>query len=75
MQVVASRRSVSGPINHTVAWLLLTFLGVFGVHRFYQGKWLSGLLYFLTGGVFLLGILYDFWTLNEQIDEVNLSSY
>jgi TM2 domain-containing membrane protein YozV len=54
----------------TWRWILLTFLGIFGVHRFYMGKWLSGLLYLFTGGVFLLGVLYDYWTLNRQIDEL-----
>jgi TM2 domain-containing membrane protein YozV len=54
-----------------VAWLLLTFLGIFGAHRMYIGKWLSGILYLLTGGVFLLGVLYDFWTLNAQVSERN----
>lgn len=63
----ADNRFVTGPINYSVAWLFLTFLGVFGVHRFYMGKWISGLLYLLTGGLFLIGILYDFLTLNEQI--------
>jgi hypothetical protein len=37
----------------------------------YQGKWLSGILYLLTGGFFLLGVLYDFWTLNDQISVAN----
>jgi len=54
-----------------VAWVLLTFLGLFGVHRFYMGKWLSGIVYFLTGGIVGLGWLYDFWTLNDQISLVN----
>jgi hypothetical protein len=36
-----------------------------------MGKWVSGILYLLTGGVFLLGVLYDFWTLNSQISEEN----
>ena len=67
----ADRRYRSGPINYSVAWILLTFLGVFGIHRFYQGKWITGILYLLTVGVFGLGILYDYWTLNEQIDERN----
>jgi TM2 domain-containing membrane protein YozV len=62
-----------GPINYNVCWILLTFLGVFGVHRFYMGKWLSGLLYLLTGGLFFLGYLYDLWNLNEQVSEVNSS--
>ena len=60
-----------GPVDYNIAWILLTFLGVFGIHRFYQGKWISGILYLLTGGVFLVGIVYDFWTLNEQINLIN----
>ena len=67
----AARRYVAGPTNYTIAWVLLTFLGFFGVHRFYLGKWLTGLLWMLTGGLFLCGYLYDFWTLNEQVDESN----
>ncbi len=60
-----------GALSYTVAWILLTFLGIFGAHRFYMGKWLTGLIYFFTGGLFLLGYLYDYWTLNEQIDKIN----
>lgn len=63
----AELRFRAGPINYSLAWLLLTFLGAFGVHRFYMGKWLSGLLYLVTLGLFGLGVLYDFWTLNDQI--------
>ncbi|TDO08686.1 MULTISPECIES: NINE protein [Halomonas] len=63
----ADLRFQAGPINYSLAWLALTFLGVFGVHRFYLGKWLTGLLYLLTFGLFGLGVLYDFWTLNDQI--------
>ncbi len=51
---------------------VLTFLGVFGAHRFYMGKWISGLIYFLTGGLFFMGWLYDLWTLNDQISRKNL---
>ena len=64
----------AGIINYNVAWILLTFLGIFGLHRFYLGKWLTGLIYLLTGGLFLMGIVYDFWTLNEQINDANLSN-
>ena len=67
----ANTRYVTGSVNYSVAWVLLTFLGVLGFHRFYMGKWLSGLVWMLTGGLFLFGYLYDFWTLNEQIDTVN----
>ena len=63
----ADNRFLTGPINYSVAWLFLTFLGVFGVHRFYMGKWITGLIYLCSAGLFGLGILYDFLTLNEQI--------
>ena len=68
----ADRRYVEGPTDYSLAWILLTFLGIFGVHRFYMGKIVTGLLYLLTVGLFGLGILYDFLTLNSQISERNL---
>lgn len=67
----ADRRFASGGIDYSVSWILLTFLGLFGVHRMYMGKWLTGILYLCTGGLFLIGYLYDFCTLNRQIDERN----
>lgn len=67
----ADRRFVEGPKDYNLSWILLTFLGLFGVHRFYLGKWLTGLLWLLTGALFLVGYVYDYWTLNRQIDEVN----
>ena len=70
----ADLRFVEGPKDYNVTWILLTFLGIFGIHRFYLGKVLTGLLYLLTGGVFLLGIVYDYWTLNDQISEINGAS-
>jgi TM2 domain-containing membrane protein YozV len=71
MDRAADRRFVAGPIEYSVAWLLLTFLGVFGIHRFYMGKWMTGLLYLLTGGGLLIGVVYDFCTLNTQVSELN----
>ena len=67
----ADFRFEQGPKDYTVAWVLLTFLGIFGLHRLYLGKWLTALIWFLTGGLFLVGYLYDYWTLNEQISETN----
>lgn len=71
MDAQADRRYVAGPLDYTLGWLLLTFLGLFGVHRFYMGKIVTGIIYFLTGGLLGLGLLYDLWTLNEQISEIN----
>ena len=68
----ADARVTEGRIDYSIAWLLLTFLGLFGIHRFYLGKVFTGILWLLTGGLFLLGYLYDYWTLNEQVHETNL---
>ncbi len=67
----ADRRYQAGDTDYSVAWLLLTFLGIFGAHRFYMGKWITGLLYLCTGGLFLIGLLYDLLTLNGQVDSLN----
>lgn len=75
MDRAADRRFVAGSIDYSVAWILMTFLGIFGVHRFYLGKWGTGLLYLLTLGLLGIGWLYDFWTLNAQISERNHSQY
>jgi len=70
----AERRYVAGPYDYTAAWLLLTFLGLFGIHRFYLGKFVTGLIWLFTGGCFGIGLLYDLWTLNDQVSEANVIS-
>lgn len=70
----ADRRYVAGPTDYNLCWILLTFLGVFGIHRFYMGKILTGLIYLLTLGLFGIGVLYDFLTLNGQISERNTAT-
>ncbi len=71
MDEEADARYFAGDIDYTLAFIFLTFLGIFGVHRMYMGKWISGVLYLLTGGIFGLGLLYDFWNLNDQISMEN----
>jgi TM2 domain-containing membrane protein YozV len=71
MDAQAQGRYRTGPLDYTVAWLLQTFLGYLGVHRFYMGKWISGIIWLLTGGLFGVGWLYDFFTLNEQLTVCN----
>ena len=73
MEREADFRYVRGPIDYDLAWafLAIAFLGVFGVHRFYMGKWVTGIVWLFTGGLLFMGWLYDLWTLNEQITEIN----
>lgn len=67
----ADWRFTAGHYDYSVAWLLQTFLGVFGIHRLYLGKIGTGILWLLTGGLLGIGWLYDFCTLNSQVDERN----
>lgn len=71
MEREAEQRYVEGPVHYDVAWILLSFLGYLGIHRFFMEKHISGLIYLLTGGLFGIGWLYDLFTLNEQISEIN----
>ncbi|MCB1317139.1 MAG: TM2 domain-containing protein [Leptospiraceae bacterium] len=71
MDAAADRRYASGQLSYTVAWVLLTFLGILGIHRFYMGKYITGALWLVTGGLVGIGLLYDMWTLNEQVDALN----
>lgn len=70
----ADWKYVAGPTDYSVAWILLTFLGFFGIHRFYIGKIGTGILYLLTLGLLGIGVIYDFWTLNSQISERNATA-
>ena len=81
MHSEAEWRYPAGHYDYNAAWVLLTFFGLLGVHRLYLGKWITGLLMLLvamaSSVVFPLGLivlmiyLYDYWTLNEQVAEVN----
>jgi TM2 domain-containing membrane protein YozV len=43
-----------------VAALICFFLGVFGIHRFYVGKYGTGILWLLTLGIGGFGVIIDF---------------
>lgn len=40
-------------------FLICLFLGIFGVHKFKEKKFLMGIIYLFTGGLFCFGWLYD----------------
>jgi len=71
MDARADRRFRVGRYDYSVAWILLTFFGVLGIHRFYLGRVATGILWLLTGGLFFVGYLYDLWTLNDMVHEAN----
>jgi predicted transcriptional regulator len=52
-------------------WFLSGF-GALGFHRFYLGKIGTGLIWLLTGGLFMVGAVYDFFTLPMQVRDANM---
>ena len=52
-------------------WLLV-FVGFCGIHRFYAGKWVTGLIWFLTGGLFLIGQLVDLLLIPGMVERANV---
>ena len=60
--------------SKVVALVLCIFGGFLGLHRFYVGKKISGILYLLTGGVFGIGWIYDIFEIigNRFTDSAGL---
>lgn len=52
------KKNASGR-NQWVAFVLCLFLGFLGIHRFYLGYHLTGIIYLFTIGFFLIGWLVD----------------
>ena len=53
-------------------WILGGF-GVLGLHRFYLGRWPTGIIWLLTGGVFFIGALVDLFLIPSMVQVENLS--
>lgn len=60
--------------NVAIAYILWLFsgCGALGFHRFYLGKVGTGALWLVTGGLAMVGSVYDFFTLPRQVEEANL---
>ncbi len=71
MEREADNTYIMGDTDYGAAWLLLFFTGFLGLHRMYMGKWITGVIYLFTFGLFGLGLLYDFCTLNGQVHQKN----
>ncbi len=57
-----------------VAYLLwcLAFVGLAGIHRFYAGKWITGLIWLFTWGLLWIGQIIDLFLIPGMVREANL---
>ena len=60
--------------SKTIAYLLWFFLGIFSAHRFYLGKFGSGIIYLLTLQLGGIGWLVDLFLLGSMVDNSNTKS-
>ena len=51
------------PRSRLILFLLYFFAGYVGAHKFYSGKIGMGILYALTGGLFGIGLFFDFFSI------------
>ena len=56
--------------NGYILWLACLF-GFCGIHRFYAGKWVSGAIWLLTGGLCGVGQFIDLFLMKWIIDDGN----
>jgi hypothetical protein len=66
-----SKVSIS-PRRTPIAYMLaMPPIGLFGFHKFYLRRPFLGVLYFFTGGLFIVGWLYDLFTMSDQVATFN----
>lgn len=61
------------PKDSGLAYLLwfTCFLGLFGIHRMYAGKWFTGILWFFTLGLFGVGQFVDLFLIPTMTGQTN----
>lgn len=47
---------------------LLCLIGFCGIHRFYNGKWVTGLIWLFTGGLLLIGQIVDLFLIPAMVE-------
>jgi len=65
---LTSLPSLSRPASAYALWAVG---GLFGAHRFYLGRPVSGLVWLCTLGLFGVGWVIDFWLIKEFVEEHN----
>ncbi|WP_201743737.1 NINE protein [Roseiconus nitratireducens] len=61
----------AAPTHPAVIAYLYWILGIFGAHRFYLGRPISGAIWFFTGGLLLIGWIVDLFLIPSMAEEAS----
>lgn len=64
----ASRHEIH---RHLVLLWLLCLIGFCGIHRLYNGRIITGVIWLLTGGLLLIGQIIDLFLVPGMVDDAN----
>jgi TM2 domain-containing membrane protein YozV len=59
----------TAPIAYLFWFLIL--IGAAGIHRFYAGRYITGIIWFLTGGLIFIGQFIDLFLIPRMIESSN----
>lgn len=62
----------STPVSY-ILWLFC-FIGLFGLHRFYHGRWITGLIWLFTFGLLGFGQIIDLFLIPGMTRVSNLEN-
>lgn len=70
---MATSTALAPPKDTSLAYVLWFggFLGLAGLHRMYMGRWVSGFLWLITGGLCLVGQVVDLFMMNRMLQDAN----
>lgn len=60
----------STPVSYLLWFLCL--IGLCGIHRFYNGRWITGLIWLFTGGLLFIGQFIDLFLIPGMVRMSNL---
>lgn len=65
--------ALTQPKDSTLAYVLWFggFFGLAGLHRLYMGRWVSGTIWLLTGGLCFVGQIVDLVMMQRMVDDSN----